>query len=289
MLPRLYCFLCSLAIVSLAVGLCPARADDADAVKEKLFQAKKTFDAETQKFRQAVGDLLDKREEAARKAGSKKQLDQVKAERTAFEATGDLPAMLPPAVLKTLTAARTNLDKAYQGGVRDYIRLKQDAAADAVEKERQAFLFTSVFISGKRTPLTTLKPFDIKAWNNWFEKDTDKYGMGKDAVPHSLFMHPNFKGEASVSYLLPPKALAFRATVGVPKHKDDQGKPASPLTFEVLGDGKSLWKSEPVAKLDTFQTCTVKVENVKTLTLRVHCPAEHGGAHAVWFAPVLAE
>ena len=236
-----------------------------------------------------MGDALDKREEAARKAGDKKALDAVKADRAAFEEVGEPPAATPAAALKQFAAARADLDKAYQEAVKGYVRAKEDGAADAAEKEREKFRIASAFVAGKRTSLTTLKAYDLVAWNNWVEKDTAKYKMGGSAVPHSVLMHPNFRGEASASYALSAKALAFRATVGVPTHEENQKDPASPLTFEVLGDGKSLWKSEPVTKLDAFQTCTLKVEKVKVLTLKVHCPNEHGGAHAVWFAPILVE
>ena len=41
----------------------------------------------------------------------------------------------------------------------------------------------------------------------------------------------------------------FRSAVGVPNHEGIAGPPATPLVFEVLGDNKSLWKSEPVSKL----------------------------------------
>jgi hypothetical protein len=67
------------------IGLCAAPADDAEMVKEKLFQAKKEYDAAVQKFKKAITELLDKREDDARKKGDKKLVDQIKAERDAFE------------------------------------------------------------------------------------------------------------------------------------------------------------------------------------------------------------
>jgi len=57
----------------------------------------------------------------------------------------------------------------------------------------------------------------------------------------------------------------------------------------VLGDDKSLWKSEPVTKLDTFQACDVRVERVKVLTLVVHAADSSTHARAVWLEPVLVE
>jgi hypothetical protein len=92
-----------------------------------------------------------------------------------------------------------------------------------------------------------------------------------------------------MSYTLGGKWTVLRATVGVPTIEEKTGNPATGLIFEVLGDGKSLWKSEPVTVIDTFQTCAVKVEKVKTLTLKVHCPGANFWARSVWFEPVLIE
>jgi hypothetical protein len=88
-------FVTVFALLLLAAGFCPSRADDAEMVKEKLFQAKKDYDAEVQRFKKAITDWLDKREEDARKVGNKKVVDQVKTEQTAFEKSGELPQMIP--------------------------------------------------------------------------------------------------------------------------------------------------------------------------------------------------
>ena len=140
--------------------------------------------------------------------------------------------------------------------------------------------------------MSSLEPINIRVWNNEFEKDIKKYGMDGEAIPHSIFMHAedkgDGKGEASVSYTLPMKSLAFQASVGIPEYEDPQQDPASPVTFEVLGDDKSLWKSEPITKLATFQKCTVNLDKVKTLTLRVRCQDYHW-VQAVWFGPISIE
>ena len=295
MIPRPSGFLCALGFVALAVGLCPARADDADAVKEKLFQAKKAYDGETQKFRTAVAELLDKREEDARKAGDKKLVDQVKAEREKFEKGGELPAAVPPAALAQIRAARTDLDKSYAAAIKDYLRLKEDAAAEAAEKEQQKIAMEGALQYGKRTYLVALKHYDIKVESKWFANNGTQAGtknklkLNGELVPHSIFIPPVSKGISQVRYPLAGNWTAFRVIVGVPKIVDNAEAPASPLTFEVLGDGKSLWKSEPVTKLETFQTCEVNVSKVKVLTLVVHCPEANYWAYAVWFEPVLVE
>jgi hypothetical protein len=284
----------ALTLLLLTIGLCPARADDAEMVKDKLFQAKKDYDAEVQKFKKAIAETLDKREDDARKAGNKKLVDQIKAERDVFEMTGEIPQMVPGAIREAITAARTKLDKAYSSAFKEYLRLKMDDAAGTTEKEQAEFNLSSALLFGKRLYLVTLKHFDVKVWNNSFANNGTFEGKVKiklkgEDVPHSIFLHPPDIGFSQVKYPLGGKWTALRATIGVPKIKDNHLDPLSPLTFEVLGDDKSLWKSDAVTKMDTFQTCTIAIEKVKTLTLRVHCPDKNGWACACWFEPILVE
>ena len=295
MLRSLTRFWCALAAAALVLGLCAARPDDADAVKERLFQAKNAYDGEAQKFRAAVSDVFDKREEAARKDGNKKLVDQIKVERAAFEKTGELPAILPATLQDQMKTARANLDVTYVAVVKDFVRLKEDVAAETTEKAQQKFGLDGAFQFGKRAYLVTLKHNNLKDAKNWFTDNGTQTGTGtkikRDGlpVPHSIHMYPPSKGAAEVHYQLGGRWTAFRAAVGVPKIEDNAEPPASPLTFEVLGDGKSLWKSEPVTKLDTLQTCELNVSRLKVLTLLVHCPQDNHWARAVWFEPILAE
>jgi hypothetical protein len=279
------------------IGLCPTRADDAEMVKDKLFQAKKDYDAELQKFRKAVFETFDRREEEARKKGDKKQVDQVKAERNAFEKTGESPQMVPSSIREPVTAARTKLDKAYTVAIKEYVRLKMDDAAGATEREQREIKLSSAILIGKRAYTVAFKHYDIKPDLKSFANDGNAYIAGTqikikidgDLVPHSIFLHPPAKGFSQVSYPLGGRWKMFRSTIGVPKAEGNIEDPRSPLTFEVIGDGKSLWKSEPVTKREAFQTCTINIEKVKALTLRVHCENANNYAWAFWFEPILAE
>ena len=279
-----------------ALGLCHARADDAEGVKKKLAEAKKAYADEAEKFQKAVTDLLDKREADARKAGNKKAVEQAKAERFAFETQGELPAMCPPALLTQVRTARAKLDAAFTAAVKEHVRLKEDVEAEAIEKEQHQFQLASAILFGKRTYLVTLKHYEVKARDDWFsnngtkaDRKEVKYKLNGELVPHSIFLHPPDKGAAQVKYPLGGKWLVFKAIVGVPTIEEATPNPHSALTFEVLGDGKSLWKSEPVTKIDTFQTCTVRVEKVKILTLHVHAAGSSDWGRAVWFEPILIE
>lgn len=144
----------------LAISLCTAQADDAESIKEKLFQAKKTYDSETQKYKKSVEEWLDKREGVARAAGDKKAVDQIKTEREAFLKDGGVSQALPAAMKQQLATARTNLDKSYSTAVKEYLILKDDAAAGAIEKDQKEFRNGSV----------GLRPIDVST-----KEDLQKY------------------------------------------------------------------------------------------------------------------
>jgi len=110
-----------------------------DPIRAKLDRAKAVYDADVGKYRAAVNDFLDKREDAARKDANKRLVDQVKAERQAFAEKGEVPKTLPSTIKTQLVAARLNLESAYKTAVKDYTRGKQDEKASAVEKELADF------------------------------------------------------------------------------------------------------------------------------------------------------
>src|SRR5579883_393360 len=155
MLLRCRRFVSVCVVLTLAVGLCPARADDVGTVKEKLYQAKKEYDGEVRKFRKSVTDWFDKRDTEARNAGDKKLVDQVKAERKAFEKSDEQPATMPTAFQDQIKSARTKLDKAYTAAIKDYLRLKEDKAAEDTEKEQQKFNLNAALTDRKSTRLNS--------------------------------------------------------------------------------------------------------------------------------------
>jgi hypothetical protein len=82
----------SLCTVVLLVGTTYfGLAQDKDPVAEKLGAAKVAYEAELKNYRKEITEWFDKREEAARKDGNKKLVDQIKAERAAFEESGETP------------------------------------------------------------------------------------------------------------------------------------------------------------------------------------------------------
>ena len=71
----------------------------------------------------------------------------------------------------------------------------------------------------------------------------------------------------------------FSATVGI----DDEYKNAEgAVEFNVVGDGKELWRSGNLKKADGARQVKVDVRNVRHLVLRVKRTAEGGRIHADW-------
>ena len=106
---------------------------------------------------------------------------------------------------------------------------------------------------------------------------------------HSINLHPPSRGTSEVKYPLRGRWTAFHTTVGVPKIEENGVDPSSPVTFEILADGKSLWKSEPVTRREQFQTVTLRVDKVKTLLLRASSKDFNGSARAFYLEPLLIE
>ena len=125
----------AVVLTGLLLACCAASGDDTDAVKEKLFAAKKAYDKDMGTYRTAVGEWFDKREETARKDGNKKLVDQIKGEREAFDESGMLPKGAPAAISQKAATAKKALEAAYGTAVKEYVKGKKDDEAAAVEKE----------------------------------------------------------------------------------------------------------------------------------------------------------
>jgi hypothetical protein len=105
--------------------------------------------------------------------------------------------------------------------------------------------------------------------------------------PHGIFCHPKSGGISSLKYDIGSLGYtSFDTTVGIADLRNQAA--ASPVTFEVYGDGRQLWKSQPVQAWGQAQNSgTVNVAGVKHLELRVACPDDAALAYAVWCEPRL--
>ena len=132
--------------------------------------------------------------------------------------------------------------------------------------------------------LDDLQPIDFKVgWGKMGTHgencDGGRPGINGIVPVHSLCTVPPSNGSAYVSYRLDGKFATFRATAAL-AHQS-----ASPLTFEVLGDDRLLWQTEPI-NLGTQKECKVSVRKCKILTLRVSCSGPNYWGWAFWLDPM---
>ena len=263
-------------------------ADPKAEILKKLDDAKSDYKLIEAAHLKSIEKSLDALEEAARKDGSKQAVEVAKQRRESYKLWGEFPTTVPRTAM---IEARSRLVKAYDEASRDLIKAKADEEAAKLEKEYHHFLVESGVLAGKYSYLTKLKPFDVKMFRDAFASGNTKSPFSFKGFPcvHSIYHHANSQDNVRVSYPLAGKWQMLRTTVGVLQNDENTPNPGSALTFEVLGDGRSLWKSKPVDKKAEFQVCEVNVAKVKVLTLVVHCSGLNHNANAVWFEPMLID
>ncbi len=155
--------------------------------------------------------------------------------------------------------------------------------------------FDRLFKKGPVVYMADLPEFDVQNGEWPFSKDGTLGNNNKDKIrvkgnpsPKGLGMHPPASPKvASVKYRLGKQAALFKAVVGI----DDTANFCwTPATFTVLGDGKQLFESKPIAHtghLQRTQDCSVDVNGVDVLELRIRCDGLSQGVHAVWVEPRL--
>jgi hypothetical protein len=126
-----------------------APASEADPAREDLDKAWAAYVATMGEYREAVAKLFDKREEEARMTGKKVQVDQIKAEREAFEKHDERPPGLAEEPRQKRSAARSALEAALQAAIKEYVKAKQDRQATALENEWRALRREDLFPTGK--------------------------------------------------------------------------------------------------------------------------------------------
>jgi serine/threonine protein kinase len=142
----------------------------------------------------------------------------------------------------------------------------------------------------RRLYLSDLEETDWSG-HEWFGKNGRNAHDAPIAVngikyPKGLWTHPRESGDCSVKYRISGlDAVVFVTKVAI----NDSARPRrqTPLTFQVLGDGKVLWTAAPIRGKGQVQECRISVKDVSVLKLRVNCPGSSDFAHAVWLDPYL--
>lgn len=106
--------------------------------------------------------------------------------------------------------------------------------------------------------------------------------VGGEPSPNGLWLHPAESGEAWVRFAVPSGYHRFRGAVGI---NDSGRQPASPVTFTVSGDGRTLWTSQPHQRRGESESFEVNLSGVAMLQLTASVTGQPNWCHAVWIEP----
>jgi eukaryotic-like serine/threonine-protein kinase len=101
---------------------------------------------------------------------------------------------------------------------------------------------------------------------------------------HGIIMHPAppFDTPCTISFQLDKRYRTFTSRVSV---NDSAPVAPSAMTFSVYGDGKLLWRCQPIIDQSQTEDCQVSVADVDVLKLEVTAADDVRRAHAVWIEP----
>jgi hypothetical protein len=141
------------------------------------------------------------------------------------------------------------------------------------------------------TYLSNLRPDEVKVENNVFSQNGhfESFPLFVRGVraEHMIVMCPPVNNYSRVTFALDRAYEQFISEAVIALRARGQEEPRSPLTFEVLGDGRSLWKSNALTKKGQGQECKIGIKGVRVLELRVYCPGSNHWAQAGWNEPKL--
>ena len=104
----------------------------------------------------------------------------------------------------------------------------------------------------------------------------------------SLALHAVSRGNAYVRYSLHGKFKRLTTFVAI-NDSARASKQTSPISFQVIGDGKVLWDSKNLRGSGVYKKCDVRVKGVDELQLNVTCPGKFDYLHAVWLDPLVTK
>ena len=135
--------------------------------------------------------------------------------------------------------------------------------------------------------LRDMKAFDVVEGNDgWASQQVAFEGR---LSPHALVLKPAFgRGAARHRYALGGRAKRFESGVGFTDDPNGYRRTFGPATFLVLGDGKELWRSKPLAQNGVADECAVDVGGVAVLELRTLREFDLGFSAPVWIEPRLS-
>lgn len=146
---------------------------------------------------------------------------------------------------------------------------------------------------GRRVPLSDVPVAEVKDvlygyFNNGTIDDVPYTCLGQ-AWPTGISGHVTGQGgkPSSLAYPVPrgAKRLAGKAGVVTPRPAaNTTQQPGTPQTFEILLDGRSVWKSQPLSRREETADFDIPLMNAGRVELRVNSTS-HANAWAAWLNP----
>ena len=142
------------------------------------------------------------------------------------------------------------------------------------------------------TYLTNLEPLVVNVGEG-VKGFRSSFNLGGKKRLHGFKAHPASNSTSIIVFNLHKAYRKLTGAAGIGDVVTREGKrpqrSETPLTFEILGDGRSLWKSRRIQIIGTSQNFVVNISGVKKLQLCVHCPGKFGYAWARWVDPVVSK
>ena len=195
------------------------------------------------------------------------------ADRVALEQENRIPNWVALRFKNRLTDSRKALIACLKGLHAAYLRADLDAKAEKVKQELSDLIALD---TTQVKYLATLKPNSHKQLQNLYSLDGTILGkkiiLNGQQSHYGIFAHPFENDFSEVVFELDGTWTRFATVIAIPSTAIAEGsKLGSPLVFEIIGDGKTLWKSNPVEDFDTPQSCEISIAGVRFLNLRAHC------------------
>lgn len=179
-----------------------------------------------------------------------------------------------------------------EGAIRRAAQLYESALPDLVGldkvKVEKRLHEATLGVQGSEKPvfLADIKEASVKGAKYGFSKDGTYMGKSfkcmQETWPKAIAAIPEGGVPAVVEYHLPAPASRIQGRVGVfsPSDAKPDQQPGSPLVFEVVADGKVIWRSQPINKRDTSQAFRADLRGATSVELRTN--TESG--YAAWGA-----
>jgi len=183
-----------------------------------------------------------------------------------------------------------------EGAIRRAARLYDSAlpdltGLDKVKVEKRLHEAT-LGVQGSEKPvfLADIKEAGVKGAKYGFSKDGTYMGKPfkcmQETWPKAIAAIPDGSTPAVVEYQLPAPASRIQGRVGVfsPSDAKPDQQPGSPLVFEVVADGRVVWRSQPMNKRDTSQAFRADLRGASSIELRTNTESGYA-AWGAWLDP----